>query len=103
MAHGLRRAFRFQPEREVSVNLVNLFVAQSSAGAVAGAGAFFIVVWVVIALLSIFWLWMLIDALVNEPTVGEKILWFIVIFFLHIIGALIYYFVRRSGRTRVVA
>jgi hypothetical protein len=43
---------------------------------------------------SIFWLWMLITALVNEPTPNDKILWFLVIFFLHFIGALIYFFVR---------
>ena len=47
---------------------------------------------------SLFWLWMLIDALMNEPTTNEKILWFLVIFFLHLLGALIYFFVRRRGR-----
>jgi hypothetical protein len=30
----------------------------------------------------------------------EKILWFLVIFFLHFIGALIYYFVRHKERGR---
>ena len=50
---------------------------------------------------SVFWLWMLIDALVNEPDTGQKILWFLVIFFLHFIGALIYFVVRRSGRTHL--
>jgi hypothetical protein len=43
---------------------------------------------------SFFWLWMMVDALLNEPTPLEKILWFLVIFFLYVIGALIYYFVR---------
>jgi hypothetical protein len=42
---------------------------------------------------------MLIDALVNEPTPNDKILWFLVIFFLHIVGALIYFFVRRRARS----
>jgi hypothetical protein len=41
---------------------------------------------------------MLIDALVSEPTTNDKILWFLVIFFLQIIGALIYFFVRRRAR-----
>jgi len=54
--------------------------------------------WVLALLASIFWLWMLIDALMNEPTTNDKILWFLVIFFLHLLGALIYYFVRRKSR-----
>jgi hypothetical protein len=35
-----------------------------------------------------------------EPTTGEKLLWFLVIFFLYFIGALIYFVVRRSHRMR---
>jgi hypothetical protein len=31
---------------------------------------------------SFFWLWMMVDAVLNEPTPFEKILWFLVIFFL---------------------
>jgi hypothetical protein len=51
-------------------------------------------------LASIFWIWMIVDALLYEPTTGEKLLWFVVIFFLHFIGALIYFVVRRSQRPR---
>jgi hypothetical protein len=47
---------------------------------------------------SIFWIWMLVDALLYEPTPMEKLLWFLVIFFLYLIGALIYFFVRRRQR-----
>jgi hypothetical protein len=36
-----------------------------------------------------------------EPTTGEKLLWFLVIFFLYLIGALIYLVVRKSQRTRL--
>jgi uncharacterized RDD family membrane protein YckC len=55
-------------------------------------------------LLSIFWLWMLIDAIGNPRLKGgEKVIWVLVVFFFHIIGAAIYYFVGRgSGGTRVV-
>jgi hypothetical protein len=49
---------------------------------------------------SIFWIWMIIDALVYEPTTAEKLLWFLVIFFLHFIGALIYFVMRKSQRPR---
>jgi Phospholipase_D-nuclease N-terminal len=55
--------------------------------------------WVLAIAASVFWLWMLIDALLHEPTTNEKILWFLVIFFLHLLGALIYFFVRKRGRT----
>ena len=63
-----------------------------------GAMGLMCVIWALVIVASIFWLWMLIDALLNEPTTNEKILWFLVIFFLHLLGALIYYFVRRKSR-----
>ena len=65
-----------------------------------GVLSMMLVVWAIAIAASIFWIWMLVDALVNEPTTNEKLLWFLVIFLLHFVGALIYFFVRRSGRTR---
>ena len=65
-----------------------------------GAAAMMIFFCVLALAASVFWLWMLIDALVNEPDTNQKILWFLVIFFLHFIGALVYFFVRRSKRGR---
>jgi Phospholipase_D-nuclease N-terminal len=73
----------------------------SGGGMVVGLGAFVFVIWAVVILATVFWLWMLIDALVNEPTTNDKILWFLVIFFLHFVGALVYFFVRRSARRGV--
>ena len=74
-------------------------------GAAAGAGAFLggalalvILFWVVAIATTVFWLWILIDALTREPQTEQKILWFLVIFFLHFVGALIYFFVRRPQR-----
>ncbi len=67
-------------------------------GVLVGFGAFFVVILVLGIAATVFWLWMLIDALVNEPTTNDKILWFLVIFFLHIIGAIIYFVVRRPSR-----
>lgn len=65
-------------------------------------GGLILAVFVVLAIVtSVFWIWMLIDALTNEPTTEQKLLWFLVIFFLHFLGALIYFFVRRSARARV--
>ena len=46
----------------------------------------------------LFWIWMMIDALVNEPTPEQKILWFLVTFFLPVIGSLAYLFIRKLAR-----
>ena len=49
--------------------------------------------------LTILWIWMLIDCLVNEPSEGnDKIIWVLVIIFVGWIGALIYLLARRSRR-----
>ncbi|HVM47439.1 MAG TPA: PLDc N-terminal domain-containing protein [Candidatus Acidoferrum sp.] len=48
----------------------------------------------------IFWIWMLIHAITNEGLSGtEKIVWVLVIIFLHFLGALIYFFVGKSKGT----
>lgn len=67
----------------------------------AGAGVgIFLIVWAVLGLaVFAFWLWMLIDVLTSSKPSGEKILWALVIFFLPLIGSLIYFFVGR-GSTR---
>ena len=65
---------------------------------VGGFLSLFLVFWVLALAASIFWLWMVIDVLLYEPTTEEKILWFLVVFLLHFVGALVYFFVRRKGR-----
>ncbi|QDT45740.1 hypothetical protein Pan241w_58680 [Gimesia alba] len=57
---------------------------------------------VVIGILAtIFWIWMLIDCLKNEPSVGnDKIIWALVIVFLSYLGAILYYLVRRPERIK---
>jgi len=43
-----------------------------------------------------FWIWMLIDAITNKGLEStEKIVWVLVIIFLHALGALIYFLVGR--------
>ena len=72
-------------------------IAQS--GPLFALGGTMIIFWILALIASIFWIWMLIDCLTSNLATPEKILWFCVIFFLHLIGALIYYFVARpSGR-----
>ena len=58
----------------------------------------------VLALLAVlsmvFWIWMLIHAIQNKGlTDTEKIIWVLVIVFLHVLGALIYFFVGRPKAT----
>ena len=46
-----------------------------------------------------FWVWMLVDCLMKEPSEGnDKVIWALVIVFTHLLGALIYYFLRRPQR-----
>lgn len=46
-----------------------------------------------------FWVWMLVDCALNEPSQGsDKIVWVLVVLFANFIGALIYFFVRRPQR-----
>ena len=46
-----------------------------------------------------FWIWVLIDCVTKEADSGNnKIVWILIIVFAHVIGALIYYFVRRPQR-----
>ncbi|MGD0617690.1 MAG: PLD nuclease N-terminal domain-containing protein [Bryobacteraceae bacterium] len=46
-----------------------------------------------------FWIWMIIDCPTKEPSEGnDKLVWIVIIVFTHIVGALIYYFVRRPRR-----
>ncbi|MBP1909829.1 PLDc N-terminal domain-containing protein [Methanolobus bombayensis] len=48
---------------------------------------------------TLFWLWMLIDCATKEPSEGnDKLIWIIIIVFTHLLGALVYFFVRRPKR-----
>jgi hypothetical protein len=60
----------------------------------------FIVGAAVLGLLAmVFWIWMLIEAATKEPSQGnDKIIWILIIIFTHLLGALIYFFVRRPQR-----
>ena len=48
-----------------------------------------------------FWIWMLVDCAVNEPSTGnDKLIWVLIIVLTHGLGALLYFFVRRPERIR---
>ncbi len=60
---------------------------------------FTLLVLVVFIAATVFWIKMLIECVMKEPDTGNtKLVWVIIIVFTHIIGALIYYVVRRPQR-----
>lgn len=44
----------------------------------------------------IFWFWMLVDCLTSQQE--DKLVWFLVIFFLNLLGAVLYYWLARKKR-----
>lgn len=66
----------------------------------AGVGNIF----AIIALLtSIFWIWMLIDCATNANLDGtQKLMWVLVILFLHFLGGILYFAIARGSRPKAV-
>lgn len=46
--------------------------------------------------LTLFWVWMLVDCLADQKE--DKLVWFLVIFLLNLVGAVLYYFLARKKR-----
>ena len=70
------------------------FLADAATGFFVGVPLVFLII---IAVGSLFWLWMLVDAITNAALNGtEKIVWVLVVLFLHFVGALLYFFLARS-------
>jgi uncharacterized membrane protein YidH (DUF202 family) len=65
-----------------------------------GSSIFGVLAFLVVAAIGLacfaFWIWMLIHAITNKGlTDTEKIIWVLVVLFLHVLGALIYFFMGR--------
>lgn len=45
-----------------------------------------------------FWLWMLVDCLLYETSPNDKLVWLLVIIFVGVIGAPLYFFLRKLRR-----
>ena len=46
----------------------------------------------------VFWVWMLVDAITNKTLADtDKLVWVLVVVFLHFIGALLYFFIVRKA------
>ena len=61
---------------------------------------FFILFMGIIGLLvCAFWVWMIVDAIQNKGlTDGEKVCWVLAVVFLHILGAILYFFIGHPKR-----
>ena len=67
------------------------FMGMHSFGLFAGFG---LIVLAAVLFLFVFWIWMIIDCLKRDFKKDvEKIVWILVLIFLHLLGAIIYYFV----------
>jgi len=74
------------------------FVGMPGFGMFVGFGLIAVTIGV---LLFLFWLWMLVDCLKrNFKGDYEKIVWVLVMIFLHVLGAVIYYFVVKVGEKK---
>ncbi len=52
-----------------------------------------------VLLTTAFWFWMLIDCRYNPSLRGsQKVLWFLLILFTHLIGAIVYFIIGRSQK-----
>ncbi len=60
---------------------------------------FFVPLMLIGVLGTVFWIWMIVDCALHESSTGnDKIVWILVILFTHLIGALLYFFIRRPRR-----
>ena len=68
-------------------------------GLFAGLGVLTVVFLLIALVGTVFWVWMLVDCLSSSMPNEEKILWFLVVFFLHLLGAILYFFIKRKGHS----
>jgi hypothetical protein len=79
-------------------------IAAGMMGIMAGIYGFMFMVYCFVILFAlvvfVFWLWMLVDALSRKDydTENDRLLWCLVVFFGHWIGAIIYFFLVRSKK-----
>jgi len=62
-------------------------------------GGFAVILFVLVILATIVWIWALVDCLQNPRLEGtEKLIWVLVILFLHVLGAIVYLAIGRQSR-----
>jgi len=107
----LSRAITFSLVSILTINMANAFgyfsrdsdvfgfMGMPNFGIFAGLG---IVVMLAFLFLLVFWLWMLVDCLKRDFKRDiDKVVWMIVLIFLHLLGAVVYYFVVKVSRKNI--
>ena len=55
--------------------------------------------WLLLVLINAFWIWMLVDSILNRGLGDvEKICWVLAVFFFHIFGSVLYFLIARPKR-----
>jgi len=67
----------------------------SQSGPLFAASGLIIFFWALAILASVFWIWMLIDAITSDLNGTDKLIWVLVVLFLHLLGAILYYIIKR--------
>ena len=66
-------------------------------------GRYEIILVAVILAITVFWIWMLVSAAQNKGlSASERIAWVLVVVFLHLLGAILYFFIAYPKRLRPV-
>lgn len=83
----------------VNGKVVSCDEAMNAVGSILGAFGWIFGVLAILAIVGgIFWLWMLIDCLKRDfKKDADKILWALAIFFLNILGAVLYFFIVKNA------
>ena len=82
----------------VSILAQQTYSNSSGSGAGFAIGGAMMLIFVLIGLAAtVFWIWMLVDAITRPMDSTQKLIWVLVIVFLHVLGALVYFFVGRNG------
>lgn len=80
---------------------LTLLADAQNAGVAIFAGGF-LILWIILALASIvLWIWALIDIIGSPMATGSKIVWLLVIFFVPLIGSILYLLIGRGGGSRM--
>lgn len=88
----------------LGISTVTMLAQQNGGDAAAAAGGIvallFTCMFALIGILAVvFWIWMLIDCARRNFEGSEKVVWILIIIFLGILGALVYFFVgRKKGK-----
>ena len=66
---------------------------------------FMMIIWLLVIVVgvlgTVFWIWMIIDVATKEPSdSNDKTMWVLIVVLTGVIGAAIYYFVRRPERIK---